>query len=100
MFLRRRSQIIELTLRSQVPSVFGRREYVAAGGLMSYVSPNTWHWRSAASFVDKILKGAKPADIPVEQPTKFELVINLKTAKALGITIPQSVLLRADEVIQ
>jgi len=100
MFLRRRAQIIELTLRSQVPSVFGRREYVAAGGLMSYVSPNTWHWRSAASFVDKILKGAKPADIPVEQPTKFELVINLKTAKALGITIPQSVLLRADEVIQ
>ncbi len=100
MFLRRRVHIIELTLRSQVPSAFGRREYVAAGGLMSYVSSSTWHWRSAASFVDKILKGAKPADIPVEQPTKFELVINLKTAKALGITIPQSLLQRADEVIQ
>ena len=100
MFFRHRVHIIELTLRSQVPSGFGGREYVAAGGLMSYLSSNAWHWRSAASFVDKILKGAKPADIPVEQPTKFELVINLKTAKALGITIPQSLLLRADEVIQ
>lgn len=100
MFLPRRVHIVELTLRSRVPSVFGRREYVAAGGLMSYVSSSAWHWRSAASFVDKILKGAKPADIPVEQPTKFELVINLKTSKALGITIPQSLLQRADEVIQ
>lgn len=102
MFLPRRVHlhIIELTLRSHVPSVFGRREHVAAGGLMSYVSSNTWHWRSAASFVDRILKGAKPADIPVEQPTKFELVINLKTAKALGISIPQSLLQRADEVIE
>jgi putative tryptophan/tyrosine transport system substrate-binding protein len=100
MFFRNRVHIIGLTLRSLVPSVFGGREYVAAGGLMSYLSSNAWHWRSAASFVDKILKGAKPADIPVEQPTKFELVINLKTAKALGITIPQSLLQRADEVIQ
>jgi putative ABC transport system substrate-binding protein len=100
MFFRSRVRIIELTLRSQVPSSFGGREYVAAGGLMSYVSSNAWHWRSAASFVDKILKGAKTADIPVEQPTKFELVINLKTAKALGLAIPQSVLARADEVIQ
>ena len=100
MFLPRRVHIVELTLRSQVPSVFGRSEYVAAGGLMSYVSSNSWHWRSAATFVDKILKGAKPADLPVEQPTKFELLINLKTAKALGITMPQSLLLRADEVIQ
>jgi len=100
MFFRHRVQIIELTLRSQVPSSFGGREYVAAGGLMSYISSNAWHWRTAASFVDKILKGAKPADIPVEQPTKFELVINLKAAKALGITIPQPLLQRADEVIQ
>ena len=99
-FFQDRVRIIELTRRSQVPSIFGDREYVAAGGLMSYVSSNAWHWRSAASFVDKILKGAKPADIPVEQPTKFELVINLKTAKALGITIPPSLLQRADELIQ
>jgi putative ABC transport system substrate-binding protein len=100
MFGRNRVHIIELTLRSKVPSVFGGREFVAAGGLMSYLSSNAWHWRSAASFVDKILKGAKPADIPVEQPTKFELAINLKSAKALGITIPQSLLQRADEVIE
>jgi len=100
MFFSNRVHIIELTLRSQVPSIFGGSEYVAAGGLMSYASSNAWHWRSAASFVDKILKGAKPADIPVEQPNQFELVINLKAAKALGLTIPQSLLQRADEVIQ
>jgi putative ABC transport system substrate-binding protein len=100
MFLPRRVRIIELTLRSQVPSVFGHREYVAAGGLMSYISSSAWHWRTAAGFVDRILKGAKPADIPIEQPTKFELAINLKTAKALGIAVPQSLLQRADEVIQ
>lgn len=100
MFLRHRADIGELTRRSQVPSVFGSPEYVAAGGLMSYLSSNTWHWRSAASFVDKILKGAKPADIPVEQPTRFELTINMKTAKELGITIPQSLLQRADKVIE
>lgn len=100
MFLPRRAHIAELALKSQVPSAFGRREYVAAGGLMSYISSSAWHWRSAASFVDKILKGAKPADIPVEPPTMFELVLNLKTAKALGITMPQSLLQRADEVIQ
>lgn len=100
MFWRHRVRITELTLRSQVPSVFGGREYVANGGLMSYLSPPIWHWRAAASFVDKILKGMKPADIPVEQPTQFELIINLKTAKALGITVSPSLLLRADEVIQ
>jgi putative tryptophan/tyrosine transport system substrate-binding protein len=100
MFFSNRVHIIELTFRSQVPSVFGGREYVAAGGLMSYLSSNAWHWRSAASFVDKILKGAKPADIPVEQPTKYELVINLKAAKALGLTIPHSLLQRADELIR
>ena len=100
MFFRERVHIVELTLRLQVPAVFGSPEYVDAGGLMSYLSSNEWHWRAAASFVDKILKGAKPANIPVEQPTKFELLINLTTAKALGITIPQSLLQRADKVIQ
>jgi putative ABC transport system substrate-binding protein len=99
MFGRNRVHIIELTLRSRVPSVFGGREYVAPGGLMSYLSSNAWHWRAAASFVDKILRGAKPADIPVVQPTKFELVINLKTATALGLAIPPPLLLQADEVI-
>ena len=100
MFFRHRVQIIDLTLRSRLPSIFGGREYVVAGGLMSYLSSNAWHWRKAASFVDKILRGAKPADIAVEQPSTFELAINLKTAKLLGITIPQSLLQRADELIQ
>lgn len=100
MFIRHRVRIIELTLRSQVPSVYAGREYVEAGGLMSYSSSNGWHWRSAAGFVDRILKGTKPADIPVEQPTTFELVANLKTARALGIALPPSLLQRADEVIQ
>jgi putative ABC transport system substrate-binding protein len=100
MFFRERIHLVELTLRSRVPAIFGSPEYVEAGGLMSYLSSNEWHWRTAANFVDKILKGAKPGNIPVEQPTKFELLINLATARVLGITIPQSLLQRADKVIQ
>jgi putative ABC transport system substrate-binding protein len=100
MFFRHRLHLVELTLRSGVPSIFGGREYVAAGGLMSYSSSNAWHWRSAAGFVDKILKGVSPAEIPVEQPTKFDLVVNLKAAAALGVTIPQMLLQRADELIR
>jgi putative tryptophan/tyrosine transport system substrate-binding protein len=100
MFFQHRARILEQTLRAQIPSMFGGRPYVEGGGLMSYLSPGEWHWRKAATYIDKILKGAKPADLPVEQPTQFELVINLKTAKALGLTIPPNVLLRADEVIE
>ena len=80
--------------------MFGARVHAVEGGLMVYNSSDAWHWRKAASFIDKILKGAKPAELPVEQPTQFELIVNLKTAKALGLTLPQSLLQRADEVIQ
>ena len=99
LFYLHRERITALTIRHGVPAIFGGTDYVAVGGLMSYLSSNAWHWRSAAGFVDKILKGAKPAEIPVEQPTQFELVINLKTAKALGLTIPPALLQRADKVI-
>jgi ABC-type uncharacterized transport system substrate-binding protein len=94
-----RSRIAELAVKSQLPAVSTLRESAEAGLLMSYGTDFHDLWRRTATYVDKILKGAKPADLPVEQPTKFELVINLKTAKALGLTIPQSLLLRADQVI-
>jgi putative ABC transport system substrate-binding protein len=93
-------RIVDLALKSRLPSAYIRREAVDAGGLLSYGPNRGEMYRRAATYVDKILKGAKPADLPVEQPTKFELVINLKTAKALGLTIPRSVLSLADEVIQ
>ena len=95
-----RAQLAQTALKSHLPMMCGVREHVEAGCLMSYAASLTGMFHRAAYFVDKILKGAKPADLPVEQPTKFELVINLKTAKALGLTIPPSLLLRADEVIQ
>jgi len=98
--LSNRGRIASFAQRNRLPSMYANRDYVDAGGLMSYGPSATDLYRRAATYVDKILKGAKPADLPVEQPTKFELVINLKTAKALGLTIPQSLLLRADEVIQ
>jgi putative ABC transport system substrate-binding protein len=100
MFWAERKRIADFALRSRLPSMFGNTEDAEAGGLMSYASSSFEPYRRAAYYVDKILKGAKPADLPVEQPTKFELVINLKTAKALGLTIPQSLLLRADQVIE
>jgi len=90
----------DLTVEARLPAMFPTREDVEAGGLMSYATDYPQMYRRAAAYVDKILKGAKPADIPVEQPTKFELVINLKTAKALGLTIPYTLLGRADEVIE
>ena len=92
--------IVDFVNRSRLPAVYQVRESVVAGGLMSYGTSRADLFRRAATYVDKILKGAKPADLPIEEPTQFELVVNLKTAKALGLTIPQSVLGRADQVIQ
>jgi putative ABC transport system substrate-binding protein len=100
LFLTKTRRLAELALKHRLPAVFGRREYVEAGGLASYAASFPALFRRAADYVDKILKGARPADLPVEQATKTELVINLKTARALGLTIPQAVLFRADEAIQ
>jgi putative ABC transport system substrate-binding protein len=100
MFYAQRRQIAQLALERNVPTIFELREFVDAGGLLSYGASIGWMYQRAATYVARIFKGAKPADLPVEQPTKFELVVNLKTAKALGLTIPQSVLVRADEIIQ
>ncbi len=99
MFFSERRRLVDLAAKHRLPAVYGQREFVDAGGLMSYGPNQTDLFRRAAAYVDKILKGAKPGDLPVEQPTKFELVINLKTAKALGLSMPQSLLLRA-ELIQ
>jgi putative ABC transport system substrate-binding protein len=93
-------RIADFALKSRLPSMYLSRDYVVAGGLMSYGADQADGYRRVATYVDKILKGAKPADLPVEQPTKFELVINLKTAKQIGVTIPQSMLYRADKVIK
>jgi putative ABC transport system substrate-binding protein len=95
-----REQFLAFAQKNRLPSIYAQKEFVEAGGLMSYGPSTADLWRRAATYVNKILKGAKPAALPVEQPEKFELVINLKTAKALGLTIPQSLLVRADEVIQ
>jgi putative ABC transport system substrate-binding protein len=95
-----RRRIVEFAVARRLPGMYPYGEYVDAGGLMSYAPSNTELFRGAATYVDKILKGAKPGNLPVQEPTKFELVINLKTAKALGLTIPQSLLLQADRVIQ
>jgi ABC-type uncharacterized transport system substrate-binding protein len=99
-FIPQRARLVSLAAKHRLPSMFTQRADVEAGGLISYGPNFADMYRRAAPYVDKILKGAKPADLPVEQPTTFELVINLKTAKALGLTIPQQLLLRADEVIQ
>jgi putative tryptophan/tyrosine transport system substrate-binding protein len=95
-----RQLIVDVAARNRLPSIFDERLFVEAGGLMSYAPSFIDLFRRAATYVDRILKGAKPADLPVEQPTVFELVINVRTAKALGLTIPQSLLLRADQLIQ
>src|SRR6266404_1206986 len=100
LFNRYLKRIADLAIKNRLPSMHEGIQYVEPGGLMSYATNDANQWRRAATFVDKILKGAKPADIPVEQPTKFEFIINLKTAKALNLTIPQSVLYRVDNVIK
>jgi len=100
MLLANKTRIIEFAAKSRLPALFPDQEFAEAGGLMAYGPSLASNFRRAAAYVDKILKGAKPADLPIEQPTKFELTINLKTAKALGLTIPQSVLGRADQVIE
>ncbi len=100
MFVTERRRLVDLAAKNRLPAVYNVREFIDAGGLMSYGPDLADLYRRAATYVDKILKGAKPDDLPVEQPTKFELVINVKTAKTLGLTIPHSVLGRADEVIQ
>ena len=100
MYVSERGRIVALSAKSRLPAMYAHREFVDAGGLMFYGASLADMWRRAATYVDKILKGAKPADLPVEQPTKFELVINLKTAKQIGLTIPPNVLARADKAIK
>jgi putative ABC transport system substrate-binding protein len=99
MFFAHRARLAELALGNRLPSTYAFREYAEAGGLMSYGVDLRDNFRRAAGYVDRILKGARPADLPIEQPTKFELVVNLGTAKVLGLTIPSSVRVRADRLI-
>jgi putative ABC transport system substrate-binding protein len=100
LFTTNRKRIVDLAAKSRLPAIYSREDYVDSGGLMSYGADRAEPYRRAAIMIDKILKGAKPPDLPVEQPTKFELVINLKTAKALGLTIPPIVLMRAERVVK
>lgn len=100
MFFREHRRLVGLAAKNRLPAVYAAREFVDAGGLMSYGANQPDLFRRAAIYVHKVLNGAKPGDLPIEQPTKFELVINLKSAKALGLTMPQSVLAHADAVIQ
>src|SRR5262249_8731818 len=100
LFTAKRDRIVELAFATRLPSIFQQREFVEAGGLMSYGQGFREFFRRTAFYIDKIFRGTKPADLPVQQPTKFDLVINLKTAKALGLEVPPTLLARADEVIE
>ena len=100
LFISHRPALLKLVSKARVPAIYSSREFADEGGMMSYGANWADLFRRSAGYVDKILRGAKPGDLPIEQPTKFDLVVNLKTAKALGITIPDSILLRADEVIK
>jgi putative tryptophan/tyrosine transport system substrate-binding protein len=100
LFVSQRQQLVDLAVKSRLPAIYDRREFVEEGGLMTYGVSSPDLYRRAATYVDKILRGAKPADLPVEQPTKFEFIINLKAAKQIGLTIPHNVLARADKVIK
>jgi putative ABC transport system substrate-binding protein len=99
-FNSQRTQVTNLAIKHRLPAIYWATEFVETGGLMTYGATIIDLYRRSAAYVDKLLKGAKPADLPIEQPTKFEFVINLKTAKALNLTIPQTVLFRADKVIR
>jgi putative ABC transport system substrate-binding protein len=99
-FFRDRARLADFALRSRIPSNFALRQFVEAGGLMSYGPSITAMYRRAAEYVDRIARGARPADLPIEQPTRFELAINVRTAKRLGLAIPPAILARADEVIE
>jgi putative ABC transport system substrate-binding protein len=100
MFFLHRARLAELAVKSRLPAIYGAEQHVEAGGLLAYSADLVDNWRRSAVYVHRILKGARAADLPVEQPMKFKLVVNLKTAKALGLTIPPSLLGRADEVIE
>jgi putative ABC transport system substrate-binding protein len=95
-----RELVIALSAQYRLPAIYASRSFVTAGGLMSYSANSGWQYRLAASYVDRVLRGAKPADLPVQTPTKFETVINLKTAKTLGLNVPSGLLVAADEVIE
>jgi putative ABC transport system substrate-binding protein len=100
MFIDQRRTIVDLAARHRLPAVYGEREFVEVGGLMFYGASLAEMYRRSAVYVDRVLKGARPADLPIEQPTKFELIVNQKTARSIGVSLPRSLLLRADQIVE